>query len=226
MICRRNSATFSAESRCDCIPQMYKVFFNDKSILLTDSYDLGQLQEHTLYVQYDDFEEIHYLIDLLENSKKIEQLVIQYADIEVLWADFRAHYLELDAGGGVVTNGDKKLLLIHRNGKWDLPKGKIEDGESVEDGAIREVKEECGLTDVKLDAHLLDTYHTYYQNGYRMLKRTYWFKMSSADKLLTPQADEGIDKALWIETHDLSDYPSYASIELVYSYINQTTSQP
>lgn len=205
---------------------MYKVFFNDKSILLTDSYDLGQIQDHALYVRYDDFEELHYLINLLENSKKVKHIIIEYADIEVLWADFRAHFRELDAGGGVVTNKQNQLLLIHRNGIWDLPKGKIESGESIEEGAMREVKEECGLTDVKIENHLLDTYHTYHQDGYRMLKRTFWFAMRSGDTVLKPQAEEGINRALWVQPDSLVDYPSYASIEMVYKRFRETTSQP
>ncbi|MCA1763321.1 MAG: NUDIX hydrolase [Cryomorphaceae bacterium] len=204
---------------------MYKVFFNDKSILLTDRFDLDEMQNHSLHVKYDDFEELHYVINLLENSKKVKHVIIEYDELEVLWADFRAHYREIDAAGGVVTNGDEEILLIHRNGIWDLPKGKIENGESNEEGAVREVKEECGLSAVKLGSHLVDTFHIYYQNGFRILKKTFWYHMQSNDKTLIPQKEEGIDRVVWANPKELAKYPSYPSIEMVFGRYAESISQ-
>ena len=67
----------------------------------------------------------------------------------------------VEAAGGLVFNKDGGILMIFRNGKWDLPKGKLEIGESVEECAIREVQEECGVSGLIIENKIKDTYHTY-----------------------------------------------------------------
>lgn len=49
------------------------------------------------------------------------------------------------SSGGVVFNKDKVLLLQRRNGNWVLPKGHVEEGEDIEETAVREVEEETGI---------------------------------------------------------------------------------
>jgi len=51
--------------------------------------------------------------------------------------------------------------MIFRRGKWDLPKGKLDKGETLEQCAVREVREETGLKKIKLQSPLMTTYHTY-----------------------------------------------------------------
>ena len=92
------------------------------------------------------------------------------------WIDFCSKYKVIEAAGGLVFNEKNKILMIFRNGKWDLPKGKIELGESIEDAAIREVEEECGIDNLKIDNKLINTYHTYNLNGFNILKKT-WFRL-------------------------------------------------
>lgn len=115
----------------------------------------------------------------------------QVEDEELLKKSFPDHkYVE--AGGGLVfQNG--KYLFIRRHDKWDIPKGKLEKGESIERCAEREVEEECNVHNVKIDKKLCDTWHTYEQKGKLWLKKTYWYLMS-ADEMtdLTPQTEEGI----------------------------------
>src|SRR5690554_3338997 len=105
---------------------MYKVFFNDKFVLLTDKFEFDILEKGVLYFRYEDFEEIHFVINILQESPLVHAIVIYDKRLEVLWADFRAHFTEIDAAGGLVSNANNELLLIHRNGIWDLPKGKLE----------------------------------------------------------------------------------------------------
>jgi len=51
------------------------------------------------------------------------------------------------SAGGVVVDGDRLLLISTQNGRrWQLPKGHIEAGESAEDAAVREVREETGVS--------------------------------------------------------------------------------
>ena len=94
--------------------------------------------------------------------------------IEENWEDFCSKYIMIEAAGGLVFNKDGDILMIFRNGKWDLPKGRIEKGEEIEEAAIREVEEECGIEGVILKKFLLNTYHLFIQGGEKKLKETYW----------------------------------------------------
>ena len=110
------------------------------------------------------------------------------------------------------------MLFIYRNNVWDLPKGRIEKGESVETAAVREVEEECGIFNLTIIKKLITTYHIYYQNGNK-LKETYWFLMSSNyDKELIPQLEEGITKVIFKNEADskVALKNSYGNIKLVY----------
>ena len=112
----------------------------------------------------------------------------------------------IEASGGLVFNKDGDILMIFRNGKWDLPKGKLEIGESVEECAIREVEEECGIYGLDITEKLLETYHTYNLSGKEILKRTYWYKMNTDfNGELIPQIEEGITKVSWVSKDKISD---------------------
>lgn len=107
------------------------------------------------------------------------------------------------ASGGVVFNNDK-LLMIFRNGFWDLPKGKIELNESELECAFREVEEECGIKRLSVVKFLKYTYHTYVEDNQPILKKTSWFLMSSDYmKKLTPQKSEGIIKVIWVSKNEI-----------------------
>jgi len=122
------------------------------------------------------------------------------------WKEFCSKFTLIKAAGGLVFNHENELLMIFRNGKWDLPKGKLEKEESVEKCAIREVKEECGIDDLQIIKQLIDTYHTYELNDLKILKRTYWFKMRTAyNGQLAPQIQEGITKANWVKRNEIAE---------------------
>lgn len=109
----------------------------------------------------------------------------------------------LTAAGGWVLNDAQEVLWIHRMGQWDLPKGKLEAGESIPECAVREVEEECGLTGVELISPLCETVHRYELNGSLAVKTTHWFLMRVAGlPALTPQKTEGISRAEWIPQED------------------------
>ena len=137
------------------------------------------------------------------------------------WASFCTRYRPVDAAGGLVRSSSGEYLLIFRNGRWDLPKGKREEGESVEQTAVREVMEECGVEEVTLQRLLTVTYHTYTLNGVDVLKRTYWYAMSYAGnrRTLQPQAEEGIEMAVFVpaEKAALHLESSYLSIREVFA---------
>jgi 8-oxo-dGTP pyrophosphatase MutT (NUDIX family) len=88
--------------------------------------------------------------------------------------------------------------MIFRRGKWDLPKGKLDKGEKLEDCAVREVEEETGLKDIKLISPLIITYHTYHEGTKFILKESHWYNMKvSGDQKLVPQTEEGIIETKW-----------------------------
>lgn len=131
------------------------------------------------------------------------------------------------AAGGLVLNDKKELLMIFRRGKWDLPKGKLDNGESIEACALREVQEETGVQDLKLESFLSLSLHEYldpYANK-EVIKETHWFKMFAPDgQQLTPQTDEGIEEIEWVSNEDLSLklQNSYANIIEVINKLKKT----
>ena len=127
-------------------------------------------------------------------------------------------YEPIDAGGGVVMNEDGAVLMIYRRGKWDLPKGKRDDGEDIAQCALREVSEETGLHKLQLKDKICDTYHVYAQNGQQLLKCTSWYKMQGTSaETLTPQKEENIEQAKWIAEKNMGQvvYKSYEAIREV-----------
>src|SRR5690606_28987778 len=119
---------------------------------------------------------------------------------DTLWQWFAAGYRLVEAAGGTVTDEHGRLLAIHRLGRWDLPKGKVEAGEGLEEAALREVREECGAVSLRLLGPLCRTWHTYARGGREHLKCTHWFDMAgnAADPLVA-QAEEDIDAVCWMD---------------------------
>ncbi|MBC7828496.1 MAG: NUDIX domain-containing protein [Chitinophagaceae bacterium] len=139
--------------------------------------------------------------------QKIHAGILFHSEIEKLKKSFIKKFTLIKAAGGLVVNEDGLLLFIYRRGKWDLPKGKLDPGESPEICAIREVKEETGLNTAVLQKHLITTYHTYEESGKHFLKETDWYLMHSPNQeKLEPQTDEQITTAAWIAPAELSRY--------------------
>ena len=128
----------------------------------------------------------------------------------------------IKAAGGVVLKG-AKMLLMFRRGVWDLPKGKLDDGESSRQGAAREVEEETGVR-VAVGERICTTWHTYTLNGSRILKRTKWYQMSVLDdSRMAPQIDEDIEKLAWLSRREvqLTLTNSFSSIRYVIATLLQ-----
>ncbi len=158
--------------------------------------------------------------DMLEKgSPKVLAVDLLADDLEKLWEDFRSHYRWLPAAGGVVQHeASGKFLFIFRRGYWDLPKGKIDAGEEIVAAATREVAEETGLKTVKLGEPLPTTYHTYRnRKEKRILKPTYWFRMTTNQDTLVPETAEDIERAEWRDVSDFKDeaLPMYQSLREV-----------
>ena len=131
------------------------------------------------------------------------------------WEDFCSKYKIVNAAGGIVFN-DTKLLMIFRNGLWDLPKGKVEPDENLKECAIREVEEETGVKDLTIKGKKIISYHIYTTEFEDILKKTTWYIMNTKyDKKLIPQIDEGIEKVSWVSIKDINHKlnNSFKSIE-------------
>tara|TARA_B100001113_G_C20603081_1_gene402661 strand:+ start:24 stop:503 length:480 start_codon:yes stop_codon:yes gene_type:complete len=113
-------------------------------------------------------------------------------------------HIIVQAAGGVVYNLKNQLLMIYRNGKWDLPKGKLELNEDIKKCAIREVEEECGVKNLVIINKIKDTYHTYSIKDKKILKKTTWFIMKT-DFIgkLSPQINEGITNVVWLNSNQV-----------------------
>jgi 8-oxo-dGTP pyrophosphatase MutT (NUDIX family) len=155
-------------------------------------------------------------IELLEKNKHHEGIIIQADNINQLWKDFKSLYFYIKAGGGLVINPFGKVLLIYRRNVWDLPKGKQDPGETLAQTAVREVKEETGLTDLRIVERLGNGYHCYMMSKQRTLKRTRWYLMQTQtpDKLVL-QKEEGIQDAAWFDPREIPklNIPMYNNIK-------------
>ena len=146
-----------------------------------------------------------------------DEEVIRLVDDRSVIEAFFSHYTVVLAAGGVVKNERDEILFIYRRGKWDLPKGKMNEESGVRNEkwemkndefsrieALREVKEETGLKEVSIVRKLKPTYHIYSEKGDRILKKTFWFEMyAPGDQSVTPQAEEAITDVRWFSINRL-----------------------
>jgi 8-oxo-dGTP pyrophosphatase MutT (NUDIX family) len=179
-----------------------KIYFNDKPLFLCDRIT----EEINVYAHHDDAVLIDEFSHPAVNSmihemrqEKVHAGIFIHNDLETLKKAFWKKFNLIKAGGGLVNNGKGQYLFMLRRGKWDLPKGKLDPGETLEHCAVREVGEETGLQQVQLEGPLLITWHTYDESGKHMLKETHWYKMNTADGgSMKPQQEEQITELRWV----------------------------
>ena len=147
--------------------------------------------------------------DLQSLTEKMSEVTTQQCQIisddpKRAFKRFFKSFVKIKAAGGLVFR-DKEMLFIHRNNKWDLPKGKVEKKETSKNAAVREVMEECGLINKpQIKSKLLNTYHVYLLNGKSYLKKTTWFLMNyDGFEKLVAQKEEGITSACWVNATGL-----------------------
>lgn len=172
---------------------MYEVFVNEAPLILTNK----RPENSNGHLFSMEGESIMEAIDLLARGK-LEKAYLYHPDEKRILNIFMHKIPVVVAGGGFVQNEKGKVLFIYRNKKWDLPKGKVDKGESIENAAIREVEEETGVKDVTIEKFLRTTYHIFKRNGEYRLKQTHWFAMSTTYKgKLEGDKSEGIVKVKW-----------------------------
>ena len=186
------------------------IYFGNKPLILCDNAAVAAMTFHNANGIYTEKE---------LNSNTVNQMIVQmqqpqtiggifeHSNVENLLKSFSDQMVLIQAGGGLVYTPQKTVLLIFRRGKWDLPKGKLDEGENLAECAIREVQEETGLQQATLEKDLTITWHTYHQDGALILKESHWYLMQTEkEEALTPQVDEDIELCQWVPLHELNTY--------------------
>jgi 8-oxo-dGTP pyrophosphatase MutT (NUDIX family) len=190
-------------------------------IWITNSWD-ASMQTKALLPQCQLFEhptssDIDRVIHELDRTAPTLFLIRDDAPEHILHAMKRS-FRCIEAAGGVVRDLLGRYLMIYRRGHWDLPKGKVDDGESLEECALREVQEETGLTSLRMKDPLLTTYHVYDHEGRAVLKSSHWFYMDFVGKEpAVPQTEEDIERIEWFSEKEVvekmeSAYPSIREV--------------
>ncbi len=188
---------------------MIIIYLAEKRIFLAESYEevmeRGDVNNASVHYCHD-ITAMQATIDVFEITD-VENLILigeERKTLDMIKKVFKV----LQAGGGVIMNERGSILFIFRRGKWDLPKGKLDPGETIEECAIREVKEETSIKDLRILQHLCNTYHLYVERGDLFLKETVWYTMLSSDRFIKPQVAEGITKVEWGKREKLDYYLS------------------
>ncbi|MEG1590690.1 Diadenosine hexaphosphate hydrolase [Chryseobacterium sp. MOF25P] len=203
---------------------MYKVFVNEKKLLISKNPE--NLEK---VLNYESFTTLEIALDLLQNTSTSE-LNVYGEQIDEIWKEFKKLFRIIEAAGGIVNKPNGDILFIRRLGKWDLPKGKMEKGESREESAIREIEEETNLQNVELRDFINTTYHIYIErNGDRVLKHTHWFEMFfDGEDTSKPQLEEGITEVAWKNTTQIENevFPNtFQNIKLIINEFWDTKSK-
>jgi 8-oxo-dGTP pyrophosphatase MutT (NUDIX family) len=187
-----------------------KIYFSDKPLFLCDEFnaEINSYAHHDDAVFIDEYSTaaVNSMIHEMKLSK-VHAGIFYHNKLDDLKKAFWKKFVPVQAAGGLVENEGGGLLFIYRRKKWDLPKGKLDKGETLEHCALREVREETGLAKLQVKKSLLATYHTYDESGKHFLKETHWFLMkATGNQSLTPQTEEQIEKLEWASGQDLSKY--------------------
>jgi 8-oxo-dGTP pyrophosphatase MutT (NUDIX family) len=181
-----------------------KIYFNERPLFLCDE----MTDEIRAYAHHDDAVLIDEYSPPAVNTmihemrrERVHAGIFVHSDLTVLKKAFKKKFILVQAGGGLVRDEQDRYLFMQRRGKWDLPKGKLDPGETLEQCAVREVGEETGLTKVRLDGPLLVTWHTYDESGHHILKETHWYGMTaSPGQAIVPQQEEQITQLVWADS--------------------------
>jgi 8-oxo-dGTP pyrophosphatase MutT (NUDIX family) len=181
-----------------------KIYYNNKPLILANNEKSNKTFAEYSVLMGASANNFNEAIRLLDRKDTKGVLLIdesrEQIEKELLWAFYPLH-----SGGGVVLNETGDVLMIFRRGRWDLPKGKLDEGEDIEQCAVREVIEETGLKTVEIKHKIGNTLHIYPMAGKLILKHTAWYLMQgSAKEPLLPQAEENIEKVMWVKPSGIS----------------------
>ena len=185
-----------------------KIFVDESPIYITDelSAELKKksTQNNVLFISDENLIKVDTILNALKTDKK--EVVILVDNIDHAKDIFFTHFINIEAAGGIVQNEKKEILFIFRRGKWDLPKGKIENDETPEICAAREIEEETGVKNLILKHKIGETYHIYKENETMILKTSHWFYFIGNEQQDTAaQTEEDISEVKWIHTRSIKE---------------------
>lgn len=197
---------------------MHRIYFEKRCIAICLPDEATLSDPNSVEFHLGERIDIHALVGMFEASATLSRIYIPTEDIEGTYKRICAEFKEVNAAGGLVSNRRGDLLLIRRDGLWDLPKGHQENGEDIKITALREVQEETGVDKLHLRDLICITDHCYKRDGIWHLKHTWWYDMLYTDPVdLTPQREEDITKAAWMAKSGMAallknTYPSIAEV--------------
>ena len=204
--------------------QNYKVYVNNKEVIFENLQKVPSTHNFHSFPELPKRKKLEAIILDFEQDEKQIKLELLSEHPRELFLVFARSYHRITAAGGLVCSSEGDMLWIFRNGKWDLPKGKREKNEKSKECALREVEEETGLKNITILKKMSCTFHTYTENGKRILKITHWFAMLAKKNIaLHPQTEEGITEARWVPRNELNRVMinTYQSIfTLIDTYLN------
>ena len=188
---------------------MYKVFFKDRIICLCNDIAEVSGMQYDYVGAYGGHQDLKAQLNTFFGSDNDKNLFIYHNETYVLYKDFQSYFKFIHAAGGLVRNEKGDNLVIFRRGKWDLPKGKADKGETPEQTAIREVEEECIIQGVAIKRFITSTYHIYNLKKDIVLKKTDWFEMKyTGDQDPQPYEQEDITGFKWLPDDQLNSIES------------------
>ena len=201
----------------------YRLFFERTQLILTDKTEViddltRNNSNNSLYYNPSELI-ISQILNTIDPTEE-RAVVLAAKKLEDLKAALWKRFEIIKAGGGLVFNEDGKVLMMFRRGKCDLPKGKLDEGESIEECAVREIEEETGLKELVREKFITTTYHHYSFKGKEILKESYWYEVRTNFKgSLVPQLEEDITEVKWVAITELDNYleNTYASIREVFA---------
>lgn len=195
---------------------MYSIHFDNKVITFTNRFEtVGPDDYVVVQGQQFDFTKV---LQKVENNKDVR---VVGSDSSELFDKFCSFCRVAEAAGGLVRNDQGRVLMIFRNGRWDLPKGHLERGEELGECALREVEEECGIVGMELGEAICSTMHIYPLKGEWILKKSYWYAMKyRGEAEPKPQTEEGIERVEWLDDEQVHEAlkNSYKTIIEVFNH--------
>ncbi len=199
------------------LSMLKKIYFGNKPLIIAEKIteDLKTYVDGptTMILNTNNKSQLQLLIKKMEDISIDAGIVL--GNVNEVLEQIKNEFTLVPASGGIVYNGDK-ILFIYRRGKWDLPKGKLDEGEDIVDCALREVSEETGLTKLVYQEFLCTSYHTYREGQKHILKESHWHLLTGDDaESLTPQTDEDIEKCEWVPVNNLAPYLENAPTSII-----------
>ena len=198
---------------------MHKIYLEKRCMVICSPEEQALGDPNSIELHLGDSPDFAALVSMFQTSGSLSRIYIPSPCEEKTYKSFCSQFKEVNAAGGLVSNRRGDVLLISRNGMWDLPKGHQEEGEDIRTTALREVQEETGVGQLELGELICVTDHCYLRGGTWHLKHTWWYDMLYTDPVdLTPQREEDITKAAWVARSSLSPYlkNTYPSIMEVF----------